>query len=73
MMRNNLCGSKILPMAVIREGMTRGIITHLSMLRNNCPRKPTYNCASLLLHGFSRLSLRPIPRAIPKIGRVRLK
>ena len=29
------------PMAVINEGMTRGMMMHLSILRNRFPRNPT--------------------------------
>ena len=30
-----------IPIAVIREGMTRGIMMHFSIFRKICPRKPT--------------------------------
>ena len=54
-------------MAAMREGTTRGMMTHFNMLRNNSPMYFTY-IASLLVHGSSS-SLEyfsPNPRQIPE-------
>ena len=49
----------------MRDGMTSGMMMHFNMLRNSCPRNPTYSSASLLDQASSLDSLRPTPRPIP--------
>jgi hypothetical protein len=52
------------PIAAMREGMTRGMMTLLSMFRNRLPTYFTY-IACLLVHGSSELNFRAIPSTIP--------
>ena len=59
------CKTDMLPIADIREGMMRGMMTHLSMLRKIVPINLTY-IASRLDQGSSRLFLSPIPNAKPE-------
>ena len=49
----------------MREGTTRGIMTHLSMLRKSSPMNLTY-MASLRVHGSSLEFFSPTPSPIPE-------
>ena len=55
------------PMAAISEGTTRGMMMHLSILRNSLPRKLMYMMV-LGAHGLSVLSFRDKPRIMPAIN-----
>ena len=54
------------PMAIINEGMTSGIMIDFRALRKSFPTKETY-IASLFDHSSSLLALNITPKTIPAI------